>query len=107
MADVSEHVKQRIAAAVRTLGRRSPVRAAYLFGSYVDGHADEWSDIDVAAFIDGVETWSLTERTQAFIDVQKEVGFDVEPHLFPASSLKHTEPGSFAAYILRHGLRVA
>jgi hypothetical protein len=38
--------------------------------------------------------------------VMEEAGSDVEAHLFPASTLDNPEPGSFAADILRHGIRI-
>jgi len=31
------------------------IQSRYLFGSHVDGTADQWSDIDVAVFMEGVE----------------------------------------------------
>ncbi|HUT54284.1 MAG TPA: nucleotidyltransferase domain-containing protein, partial [bacterium] len=80
--------------------------AVYIFGSQVEGRADEWSDIDLAAFMDGVESWDLQRRTEVMAHVQFEVGFDVEPHLFPASALQNPERGSFAEYILKHGVRI-
>ena len=64
MAAVSAEVKRRATAAARALSRQGKLRSAYLFGSYAEGRADRWSDIDVAAFIEGVETWDLTRRAQ-------------------------------------------
>lgn len=106
MVALDVEVERRAVAAARVLSRQGALRSAYVFGSYAEGRADRWSDIDVAAFIEGVETWDLRRRTQAMLQVQKEIGFDVEPHLFPASSLDHPEPGSFVAHVLRHGIRI-
>ncbi len=99
-------VKDKASAAVRILSRFGTVSAAYLFGSQVDGTADEWSDIDVAVFLDGVENWDIQRNTRAMVMVMEEVGDDVEAHLFPASSLEHPGRGSFVEYILSHGVRV-
>jgi predicted nucleotidyltransferase len=106
MGTVDATVESRALAAVEVLSRLGEVRAAYLFGSHVEGTPDEWSDIDVAVFMDGVESWSLHERAKAMALVMQEVGSDVEAHLFPASSLDDPPRGGFAQYILRHGIRI-
>ncbi len=49
-------IESRALAAVKVLSALSVVRAAYLFGSHVEGTPDEWSDIDVAVFMDGGRT---------------------------------------------------
>jgi len=99
-------VRRRALAAATVLGHEAAVRAAYVFGSHADGRADRWSDIDLAAFVEGAESWDIWRRTEAIVRVQKEVGFDIEPHLFSAASLKNAEPGSFAADVLRRGIRI-
>ena len=38
--------------------------------------------------------------------VQKEVGLDIEAHLFPATAFDHPERGSFAAYIIKNGVPI-
>ncbi|HDP34364.1 MAG TPA: nucleotidyltransferase domain-containing protein, partial [Candidatus Hydrogenedentes bacterium] len=77
---------------------------AYVFGSQVEGRADAWSDIDVAVFLDGAESWDMQRRAQTMFQVQKGAGLDVEAHLFPSSMLVHPEPASFAAYVIKHGV---
>ena len=106
MVAIDGEVKRRALEAAAALARRGTVRAAYVFGSHVEGRADEWSDIDVAAFMDGVENWDLWRRTRVITEVQKEVGYDVETHLFPASCLKNAESDSFAAYVMEHGVPI-
>ncbi len=93
-------------AAVEVLSRLGAVHAAYLFGSHVDGTPDQWSDIDVAVFMEGVEHWDIHERAMAMAMVMEKVGNDVEAHLFPISSLDNPPRASFAEYILRHGIRI-
>lgn len=102
MALLNAEVKNRAMAATKTLSRFGKIHAAYIFGSHVDGGADQWSDIDVAVFMDGIEKWDMRSRSRAMALVQKEAGIDVEAHLFSASALK-SEPGSFAEYIRRKG----
>ena len=106
MAVLDAEIERRAAAAARSLARFGTVKAAYVFGSHVTGRADEWSDIDIAAFMEGVESWDIWQRTQFMAQVQMEVGYDIEPHLFPASALQNAEPGSFAADILKNGVRI-
>ncbi len=78
----------------------------YVFGSHITGRADEWSDIDVAAFMEEASTWDLFERTRIIVNVQKKIGYDIEIHLFPTSPFKSPEPGSFAADIIKNGVRI-
>jgi len=82
------------------------VRAAYVFGSHVEGRANQWSDIDVAAFMEDIDTWDVRQRARAMASVMIEVGADVEAHLFPVSALTRPEHGGFAEYILQRGVRV-
>jgi predicted nucleotidyltransferase len=106
MGVLNPEIRNRALAAVTLLAQMGEVRAAYVFGSHVTGGADQWSDIDVAAFMDEVETWDLERRIDIFVKIQMEVGFDVEPHLFSSALLQHPEAGSFAADIIRHGVRI-
>ena len=106
MVALDAEVKRRAFAAALILGRMAHVRAAYVFGSRVEGHAHPWSDIDVALFLDGLETWDMRRRAQAMFQVQKEAGLDVEAHLFSASALECPEEGSFVMYIVKHGVRL-
>jgi len=106
MGTLDSRIEDRAAAAVKILSRQGVVRAAYVFGSYVEGTADTWSDIDVAAFIEGLEQWDIRKRAQAMALVMEEAGSDVEAHLFPASALDNPPRGGLAEYILRHGIPV-
>jgi predicted nucleotidyltransferase len=99
MAAITAEVERRARAAAQALGRQGVVRALYVFGSQVNGQADRWSDIDLAAFMDGVESWDLWRRTRVIVDVQREAGYDIEPHLFSAALLT-------GAGVQLHGVRV-
>lgn len=100
-------VEDRARAAVKTLTRLGVVRAAYIFGSHVAGTTDPWSDIDVAAFIEGLEDWDIRRRATAMALVMEEAGSNVEAHLFPASALDNPPPAGFAQHILQHGTRLS
>jgi len=106
MPVIEAEIERRALAAVEILARMATVRAAYLFGSHVEGHPGRWSDIDVAIFIEGLENWDLQQCVHAMAKVQLEVGIDVEAHLFPAATLKNPQPATLAQHILHHGIKL-
>jgi len=65
MGNLDAEIGRRALAAAEILARLGVVRAAYVFGSHVEGEADAWSDIDLAAFMEGVEHWDIQKRAQA------------------------------------------
>ena len=106
MGSVDTTIENRALAAVKVLSDLTAVRAAYVFGSHVEGTPDQWSDIDVGVFMEGIENWDIHQRATAMALVMEKVGSEVEAHLFNASALDNPARGSFAEYILRHGIRV-
>jgi predicted nucleotidyltransferase len=106
MGAVDTAIENRAMAAVKLLSRFGQVRAAYLFGSHAEGTPDQWSDIDVAVFMEGIEHWDIHQHVAAMALVMAKVGSDVEAHLFPASSLNNPPQGGFAEYILHHAIRI-
>jgi predicted nucleotidyltransferase len=56
MAQLDVMMEQRIKVAVAAVLRFGRVVCSYLFGSQVEGTADRWSDIDLAVFVEGVES---------------------------------------------------
>jgi hypothetical protein len=82
------------------------VRAGFLFGSHVDSMPDAYSDVDLAVFVESLESWDIFERADMTALVQREVGDDMELHYFPAHTLESCDPASFAAYVLRHGVPI-
>lgn len=67
MAFLDDRIKQRALDAVLVINRMASVRAAYVFGSQVEGRADKYSDLDVALFIDGIENWDIRHRARAMM----------------------------------------
>jgi predicted nucleotidyltransferase len=106
MGAVDTAIEDRALGAVDVMSRFGAVRTAYLFGSYVEGTPDQWSDIDVAVFMEGMERWDIHQHVAAMALVMAKVGSEAEAHLFPASSLDNPPRGGFAEYILRHGIRI-
>lgn len=92
--------------AIQALADHASVVAAFLFGSQVEGAPDEYSDIDIGAFVEEVENWDAARAASESAYVQESVGDDVELHFFPAQQLRDCDAASFAASIIRHGQRV-
>jgi len=106
MAIVDAVITDRADEAVRVIGRWGHVRSAYLFGSQVEGTADQWSDIDIAVFVDGAEDWDFDRVSRACAEAQHQAGLDIEIHIFPASSYENPPRASFAQHILQYGIRL-
>lgn len=92
--------------ALQALSRRVRPVAAYLFGSRAEGRHDEWSDYDLAVFIEGVETWDIPAQARFCAEIQQEAGDDIELRIFPADQTTAPEAAGFAAYIIAHGIRL-
>ena len=106
MAQLDVVIEQRSKVAVAAVSRFGRVVRAYLFGSHVEGTADRWSDIDIAVFVEGVESWDMHQRARVAAQVQKTAGDDVEIHFLPAKALQERDDASFAAWVLTHGVEV-
>jgi len=100
-------MEKRARHALRVLSKYARIRAAYIFGSQTTGTADTWSDIDLAVFLDGLETWTLPQRARTAALIQKEAGDDIELHFFPARGMDELPPASFAAFVVDHGVSVS
>jgi predicted nucleotidyltransferase len=106
MAVLESVIADRARKAIEVVSRRTRVRRAYLFGSHVTGAAGEFSDIDIAAFIDDAQALGLKGRVGLAVEARELAGDDIELHFFPAEFLDRPPAASFAAYILRHGVRI-
>ncbi|MBI2883646.1 MAG: nucleotidyltransferase domain-containing protein [Candidatus Methylomirabilis oxyfera] len=106
MADIDAVIEHRSQYAVEVLSRYTPVAAAYLFGSWVEGSTDEESDIDLAVFLEDIESWDLATRAHTAALVREKAGDDIKLHFLSARSRHQPEPASFAAYVLTHGVPI-
>jgi predicted nucleotidyltransferase len=106
MASLDAVTRERMNHALRVVSRLVQPVAAYLFGSRAEGRADEWSDYDLAVFVEGAERWDLPVLARFCAAIQKEAGDDIEIHVFPASAYRSPEPSSFAEYVHRHGINL-
>lgn len=106
MVRIDTVIEARARRAIEVLSRSSKVAATYLFGSHVDGTVHPWSDIDLAVFVENLDTFDLSDRARVTARVQKEAGDEVELHLLPAEDLKQRDPAGFSAWVLAHGVEI-
>ena len=106
MVAISPVILDRARQVMEVLSRQATVRGLFVFGSQVSGAPDDCSDIDLAAFVDEAETWSLERRVRAIVDVQREAGDDLDVHFFPARFMQDALSGSFAEFVMREGVEV-
>lgn len=67
---------------------------------------NQWSDYDLAVFVEGTESWKMTDLARLCATIQQEAGDDIELHFFPADQAAVPDPASFAAYVIKHGIRL-
>lgn len=81
-----------------------PVEAAYLFGSWTDGRASKWSDIDLAIVSPAFEGTKFYDRRKLYPAII-EVDTAIEPHPYRPEDFNDSNP--FVREILRTGIRIA
>ena len=70
-----------------------------LFGSYVNGAPDEWSDIDIAILIGGCNKDWLDINSKLFGLKWNDKFIDIEPHLLDEAD----DPSGFAEHVIKTG----
>jgi predicted nucleotidyltransferase len=106
MAVINDIIQRKALAAVEFIGQAEPVQAAYLFGSQIDGPADEFRDIDIAVFIRDAENWDFRKQVTPAVRTRTEVGDDIERHFFAAYMLDNPPQAGFAEYEIENGIRI-
>jgi predicted nucleotidyltransferase len=91
---------------LKYVGDQLSIREAYVFGSQADGTANEWSDIDIAVFVDGIEGWGLAEHRDFAVNTQMQAGEDIDLHLYLSRELAEPAEASFARWIIDNGVRI-
>ncbi len=79
------------------------VEEAYLFGSWVQGKANEWSDIDLAIVSPNFEGNRFYDRRK-LDDALLEVDTDIQVHPYRPEDFNESNP--FVVEILRTGIRI-
>ena len=75
----------------------------YLFGSYINGTPDEWSDIDVAIVVD--EKYDLFDTQLKIMKLSRNIDIDIEVHLFNKKMFNLDNPICYQ--IIETGKKVA
>ena len=103
MARKAEDVGSVVARTISLVKSRIPVSKAFLFGSYLEGTADEGSDIDIAVFSPAVDEMSFTQKVSLIVDIERQVRDSIDLHLFGVQSLANARPTNFFGYLVGHG----
>jgi predicted nucleotidyltransferase len=107
MDQISEIIKKKTDTALASISNLTGMERAFLFGSQVDGTADQWSDIDMAIFVEGAEGWDIHKRARLIARIQKEAGDDIDVHFIPAKALRKNDQSDFAVWVLTHGVEIS
>lgn len=79
------------------------VEKAYIFGSYVKGTANEWSDIDVAVLTKKI-IGDPFDFKFSLMKIARDIDIDIEPHPYLVDEFTEDDP--FVAEILRNGQQI-
>ena len=79
------------------------VEAVVLYGSYVNGSPDEWSDIDVAVISPDFEGVPINERQSMISKLTYERVSGIAPIGYPSSEYHNPGRHSFLREIIRTG----
>jgi predicted nucleotidyltransferase len=79
------------------------VLGAYLFGSYLKGIPDKWSDIDIAILTDKF-IGDRFDFTLFLMKIARKIDCNIEPHPYLVNEFNKRDP--FAAEIIRTGARI-
>ena len=80
-----------------------PLRYVYLFGSYANGHAGEYSDVDLAIVSDKFEGSRFFDKKRLNKYVLQ-ISTDLEIHPFKTSDF--TDDNPFVKEIIQTGLKI-
>ncbi len=104
MVQFPAKVKHTIDRYIRELDRNNiPIKEAILFGSYANGHYQEWSDIDIALVSDIFEG-NLIDDKDKIRKITLYVSSEIE--VFPFASNDFNQHNPFAKEILETGIKL-
>lgn len=88
---------------IQAIGDTVSLRAVYVFGSVVSDSMHQYSDIDVALFVEGVDQFSYLDLLVRLYRVADGIDPRIEPHVFTLDS-PHNR---FVDNIEKTGIRIA
>jgi len=104
MVKIPYRVKKVVNEYINSLNRNNiPIQQAILFGSYVSGNYNEYSDIDIALvsdFFEGNRFWDRKKILKISLDIDA----DIEP--MPFNPKQFTTDDPFVKEILETGVNV-
>ena len=104
MAKISNIIINKVKDYIDILNRNGfPIKQAVLFGSYVNGNYNEWSDIDIALVSDKFEGIRFNDRKK-IRQFKFEVSADIEPLPYTPNDFSTNDP--FVKKILKTGIRI-
>lgn len=98
LAQINNELKEFI----ETITKRYNVFAVILFGSYAEGRAGEFSDIDVAVFSDDFGK-NIFEEMKNLFKLRRKIDTDIEPLPFSKKDYFEHERSDFVDEILSRG----
>ncbi|MBI1885164.1 MAG: nucleotidyltransferase domain-containing protein [Chloroflexi bacterium] len=88
---------------VALLSKSVRVEAVILYGSYVNGSPDEWSDIDIGVISPDFEGLPMWERQRIISRATVDRHASLAPIGYPSSEYHNPGPHSFLREIIRTG----
>ena len=91
MGTIPPDVTQSVERFLEAARREWRIEAAYLFGSHVQGQANEWSDIDIAV-VSRDRLADLSQERLRLMRVAAAIDLRIEPRLFVAEDFTINDP---------------
>jgi hypothetical protein len=88
---------------ITLLSKAAQVEAVILYGSYVNGSPDEWSDIDIAVISPDFEGLAMWERQRIISHATVERDASLAPIGYSSTEYHGPGPHSFLREIIRTG----
>jgi len=104
MAEIPDIIMHNVKEYIDILNRNGfRIEQAVLFGSYVNGNYNKWSDIDIALVSDNFEGIRFNDRKK-IRKYKFEVSADIEPLPYTSKDFSTNDP--FVKKILQTGVRI-
>jgi predicted nucleotidyltransferase len=91
MAEIPPAIKENVLRFLALVRKSNRIKAAYLYGSYVQGTATEWSDIDVAIVSPDFADNEFAARV-ALLRLAAEIDTRIEPAPFAPTDFDPDNP---------------
>ena len=88
---------------LKRLQQNIRIEALVLYGSYINGRPNDWSDIDIAVISPDFEDVSLPKRQEIIATTTLHRDARLSPIGYPSSEYHNPRPQSFLREIIRTG----